>query len=74
MTPTELRLIEEGWEALVDRLGWTEAVHFVMLLDRRTGGALQHLQHLWATPIKRGTRRSKRPTTASHQFDDVFYS
>jgi hypothetical protein len=72
MTPAELRLIEEGWEALVDRLGWTEAVRFMMLLDRRTGGAMQHLQHLWATPGARRSRRAKR--LASHQFDDVFYS
>lgn len=48
MTQTETRLIEEGWQALVASLGHTEATRFVMLLDRRTGGALQHLKHLWA--------------------------
>jgi hypothetical protein len=72
MTPAEIRLIEEGWEALVDRLGWTEAVRFVMLLDRRTGGALQHLQHLWATPVMR-TQRAGR-LSANHQYDDVVHS
>jgi hypothetical protein len=49
MTQAELRLIEEGWEALVDRLGVVEATRFVMLLDRRTGGALQHLRTLWTS-------------------------
>ncbi|MFV9505564.1 MAG: hypothetical protein AB4911_13495 [Oscillochloridaceae bacterium umkhey_bin13] len=53
MTQAELRLIEEGWDALVERLGAAEAARFVMLLDRRTGGALQHLRVLWATPQKR---------------------
>lgn len=48
MTQMEIRLIEEGWSALVERLGLAEATRFVMLLDRRTGGALQHLQHLWS--------------------------
>jgi hypothetical protein len=48
MTQAEARLIEEGWVALVERLGLAEATHFVMLLDRRTGGAMQHLQHLWS--------------------------
>lgn len=48
MTQKEIRLIEEGWSALVERLGLAEATRFVMLLDRRTGGALQHLQHLWS--------------------------
>jgi hypothetical protein len=48
MTQTEIRLIEEGWAALVEQLGFAEATRFVMLLDRRTGGALQHLQRLWS--------------------------
>ncbi len=47
MTQAELRLIEEGWEVLVERLGVAEATRFVMLLDRRTGGALQHLHSHW---------------------------
>lgn len=50
MTQAEMRLIEEGWDALVERLGLAEATRFVMLLDRRTGGALQHLRALWTTP------------------------
>ena len=48
MTQAEVRLIEEGWSVLVAQLGLAEATRFVMLLDRRTGGALQHLQHLWS--------------------------
>jgi hypothetical protein len=56
MTQAELRLIEEGWTALVDRLGMPEATRFVMLLDRRTGGALQHLRHLWSDPLATGRR------------------
>ena len=48
MTQAEIRLIEEGWAALVEELGLAEATRFVMLLDRRTGGALQHIQHLWS--------------------------
>ncbi|MCU0492931.1 MAG: hypothetical protein MUD01_15175 [Chloroflexaceae bacterium] len=59
MTQAELGLIEQGWDALVERLGLAEATRFVMLLDRRTGSALQHLQHLWAGhnpgPATRGT-------------------
>lgn len=51
MTQAEMRLIEEGWDALVERLGLAEATRFVMLLDRRTGGALQHLRHLWSGPL-----------------------
>ena len=46
MTQEEIRLIEEGGTALVERLGLAEATRFIMLIDRRTGGALQHLQHL----------------------------
>lgn len=57
MTQAELRLIEEGWDALVERLGTAEAARFVMLLDRRTGGALQHLRALWATPVNGQSRR-----------------
>ena len=48
MTEGEIRLIEDGWTALVEQLGIAEAIRFVMLLDRRTGGALQHLHHLWS--------------------------
>nr|WP_044200778.1 hypothetical protein [Oscillochloris trichoides] len=57
MTQTEMRLIEEGWDALVERLGVAEATRFVMLLDRRTGGALQHLRALWSTSSSSGQRR-----------------
>jgi hypothetical protein len=63
MTQTELRLIEEGWGALVDRMGLAEATRFVMLLDRRTGGALQHLRHLWSDPLA-AQRRNSEPTTS----------
>ncbi len=50
MTQAEQRLIEQGWEALVAEMGVVDATRFVMLLDRRTGGALQHLRVLWAAP------------------------
>lgn len=50
MTQAEMRLIEQGWEALVERLGVAEAMRFVMLLDRRTGSALQHMRTLWSAP------------------------
>ncbi|MEF3273612.1 MAG: hypothetical protein K6356_04310 [Chloroflexus sp.] len=60
MNQSETRLIEEGWKALVERLGVVNASRFVMLLDRRTGGALQHLQSLWGTrPLP--TRRPQPP-------------
>lgn len=49
MNQAETRLIEEGWDALVERLGMAEATRFVMILDRRTGGALQHLRALWTS-------------------------
>ncbi len=58
MTQTEMRLIEEGWDALVERLGIAEATRFVMLLDRRTGGALQHLRTLWSTSSATHQRRT----------------
>jgi hypothetical protein len=57
MTQAEMRLIEEGWDALVERLGTAEATRFVMLLDRRTGGALQHLRALWTSPMNGQQRR-----------------
>lgn len=57
MTHAEMRLIEEAWQALVDRLGWVEATRFVMLLDRRTGGPIQQLQALAA---------GSRPTPRHH--------
>jgi hypothetical protein len=56
MTQAEMRLIEEGWDVLVERLGLAEATRFVMLLDRRTGGAMKHLHALWSTP-NAGQRR-----------------
>lgn len=61
MTQAEIRIIEEGWEALVERLGLAEATRFVMLLDRRTGGALQHLQHLWSDTVLGRSIRSGVP-------------
>ena len=64
MTQTELRLIEEGWDALVERLGMAEATRFIMLLDRRTGGALQHLRALWTTP--RHSYQQRRTTQVLH--------
>ncbi|NJK78785.1 MAG: hypothetical protein HC876_11910 [Chloroflexaceae bacterium] len=47
MTDSEKNLIEAGWAALVERLGLADATRFVMLLDRRTGGATQHIQRIW---------------------------
>ena len=70
MTQAEQRLIEQGWEALVAEMGVMDATRFVMLLDRRTGGALQHLRVLWAAPTS-GQRRSSssgHPQQAA-QFD-----
>lgn len=58
MTQAEMRLIEEGWDALVERLGTAEATRFVMLLDRRTGGALQHLRALWSSNLNGQQRRA----------------
>ncbi|NNJ09320.1 hypothetical protein EKD04_003160 [Chloroflexales bacterium ZM16-3] len=72
MTQAEMRLIEEGWGALVEQLGLAEATRFVMLLDRRTGGALQHLHTLWSTPSA-GQRRAgvlqTRHSQSANQFD-----
>ncbi|OAN45960.1 hypothetical protein A6A03_01485 [Chloroflexus islandicus] len=62
MNQSETRLIEEGWAALVERLGLANASRFVMLLDRRTGGARQHLQSLWGVnPLP--ARRPQPPVT-----------
>ncbi|MEI6778307.1 MAG: hypothetical protein WCK70_15515 [Chloroflexales bacterium] len=62
MTQAEMRLIEEGWDALVERLGHAEATRFVMLLDRRTGGAVQHLRTLWSMT----NTGQRRPLEAMH--------
>jgi hypothetical protein len=71
MTQAEMRLIEEGWNALVERLGQAEATRFVMLLDRRTGGAMQHLHGLWSGA--RGTVSHRalpaQPQVPVNQFD-----
>jgi hypothetical protein len=61
MNQAEMRLVEQGWEALVERLGPEEAVRFVMLLDRRTGAGLQYLRSLWSTPASRKYHRSIAP-------------
>jgi hypothetical protein len=45
MNQAEMRLVEQGWEALVERLGPEEAVRFVMLLDRRTGAGCNTCDH-----------------------------
>lgn len=60
MTQAEMRLIEQGWEALVEQLGTAEATRFVMLLDRRTGSALQHLRALWSGPFDGAQRRQSQ--------------
>ncbi|MCX7790168.1 MAG: hypothetical protein N2378_05975 [Chloroflexaceae bacterium] len=73
MTQAEMRLIEQGWEALVERLGVAEAMRFVMLLDRRTGGALQHMRTLWSTPfagqVQGRTGAAVQPSQPAPQFD-----
>lgn len=71
MTQAEMRLIEEGWDALVERLGAAEAARFVMLLDRRTGGALQHLRALWSSPLNGQQRRPAQAASGQPigQFD-----
>lgn len=58
MNGNETRLIEAGWAVLVEQLGLTEATRFIMLLDRRTGGGLQHIQRNW--PDTRTTTAHKR--------------
>jgi hypothetical protein len=70
MTQAEQRLIEQGWEALVERLGVAEATRFVMLLDRRTGGALQHMRELWSTaPVGQQQRRATKLAQPVGQLD-----
>jgi hypothetical protein len=69
MTQAEQRLIEQGWEALVERLGVAEATRFIMLLDRRTGGALQHMRTLWSAPQAGQQRRSVGAPQPVGQFD-----
>ncbi|MGQ9925590.1 MAG: hypothetical protein ACUVS4_01845 [Chloroflexaceae bacterium] len=73
MTQAEMRLIEQGWEALVERLGVAEAMRFVMLLDRRTGGALQHMRILWSTPfvgyVQGRDGVTVQPSRSAPQFD-----
>ncbi|MGB9738470.1 hypothetical protein [Chloroflexus sp.] len=68
MNQTETRLIEEGWAALVERLGLVNASRFVMLLDRRTGDARQHLQSLWGTRPSL-VRRSQSQSSVVNQSD-----
>ncbi|MBX0326768.1 hypothetical protein K2Z83_03610 [Oscillochloris sp. ZM17-4] len=69
MTQAEMRLIEEGWDALVERLGIAEATRFAMLLDRRTGGALQHLRVLWTTPSAGKRHAGGLQSQPVNQFD-----
>lgn len=69
MTQAEQRLIEQGWEALVERLGVAEATRFVMLLDRRTGGALQHMRTLWSSPLAGQQLRAPAAPQPAAQFD-----
>lgn len=71
MTQAEQRLIEQGWEVLVERLGVAEATRFVMLLDRRTGGAVQQLRSHWSTPLAITCQRHTPPPAAQQagQFD-----
>jgi hypothetical protein len=69
MTQAEMRLIEDGWDALVERLGVAEATRLVMLLDRRTGGALQHLRALSTTP-QASQRRMMRRGEDAFAFSD----
>lgn len=74
MNATEKELLERGWAALVDQLGHADATRFVMLLDRRTGGGVQHLQRLAmeARPLIRTPRsaaaspRAPEPTAHQH--------
>ncbi|PDV97829.1 hypothetical protein [Candidatus Chloroploca asiatica] len=68
MTHGEQRLLEEGWDVLVERLGLAEATRFVMLLDRRTGGALQHLRIIWSSAPHQA-RQSTAPSSTLQQFD-----
>jgi hypothetical protein len=69
MTQAEQRLIEQGWEALVERLGVAEATRFVMLLDRRTGGALQQLRGLWSVQAAGQQRRTAPGSQPTPQFE-----
>lgn len=73
MTQAEMRLIEQGWEALVERLGVAEAMRFVMLLDRRTGGALQHMRTLCSMPfaghVQGRNGATMQPSQSAPQFD-----
>ncbi|WP_129671872.1 hypothetical protein [Candidatus Chloroploca sp. Khr17] len=62
MTHGEQRLVEEGWDALVERLGLAEATRFVMLLDRRTGGALQHLRIIWSSTPHQARQSTTHPS------------
>lgn len=69
MNLTEARLIEQGWAALVERLGLAEATRFIMLLDRRTGGALQHLDYM-----RPGTHYKANRTYETYTNDGHFFS
>jgi hypothetical protein len=64
MNAAETRLVEEGWTVLVERLGLAEATRFVMLLDRRSGSALQHMQYLRSGAHPTSHRRNRE--TMSH--------
>jgi hypothetical protein len=65
MNAAEARLIEEGWAALVERLGVAEATRFVMLIDRRTGGALNHLHTLQSSKVFRSHGARPMPGRSS---------
>jgi hypothetical protein len=77
MNAAEARLIEEGWAALVDRLGLAEATRFVMLLDRPSGSGLQHLRSLQSSvpttlPTHKRTPRRSYSSDYFHRRGDSY--
>ena len=46
--PTETsNLLREGWELLVKHLGLTQAIQFVVLLERGKGDSIAEIKEYW---------------------------
>lgn len=70
---TEQELIEQGWSALVERLGLAEANRFIMLLDRRSGFGLHHLQSIQSLS-RDNSHRSYYSGAYSHSADEPYHN
>lgn len=46
--PTNTVLVSRGWNVLVENLGYADATHFIMLIDKGSGDAVKYFRELWS--------------------------